>query len=112
MRNRLSAVSACPSVAFGSEGDTKVPAQHRSQARRRRRGVALVEFALIFLLLIALAVGLMEFGRVVWSYHTLVHATREGLRVAMIRGDRKPGVRWRGSIRYDFGRRKVPGYRS
>ena len=90
MRNPLGAMSACPSVAFGSQGDTKVPAQRRFQARRRQRGVALVEFALIFTLLIGLAVGLMEFGRIVWSYHTLVHATREGLRVAMIRGTENP----------------------
>ena len=90
MRTSPSAMPAFPEAAFETDRDIRVPAPARSEARRRQRGAALVEFALIFTLLIGLALGLMEFGRIVWSYHTLVHATREGLRVAMIRGTENP----------------------
>jgi Flp pilus assembly protein TadG len=49
-----------------------------------------VEFALIFLIFLLLAAGLVELGRGVWAYSTIAHATRQGVRFAMIRGSENP----------------------
>lgn len=50
-----------------------------------QRGSILVEFALTFLLLIALFSGAFEFGYVLFAYNTLVSAVREGARYASLR---------------------------
>jgi len=52
----------------------------------RRRGATVIEFSLVFIIFIILTLGLFEFGRLIWTFHTLTHAAREGLRVAMIQG--------------------------
>jgi Flp pilus assembly protein TadG len=44
----------------------------------------MVEFSLSFLVFLGLVVGLMEFGRGVWTYTTLSHAARRGARFAMV----------------------------
>lgn len=46
----------------------------------------MVEFALAFLLFLAVFLGTMEFGRAVWTYTTVTHAARQGARFAMVRG--------------------------
>jgi hypothetical protein len=46
----------------------------------------MIEFALTFLLFLALFVGLVEFGRAVWSYTTVAHCARQAARFAMVRG--------------------------
>jgi Flp pilus assembly protein TadG len=53
----------------------------------RRRGSTLVEFALIFPVLIALLIGIMEFGVLVNYKLRLANATREGARYAAIGKD-------------------------
>jgi Flp pilus assembly protein TadG len=54
----------------------------RSSARRpRSRGQSLVEFALVFPLFILLLAGMVDFGIGLFSYMTLVNATREGARL-------------------------------
>ncbi len=50
----------------------------------------MVEFAFVFLLFMSLIVLTIEGGRLVWSWVTLTHATREGARMAMVRGERNP----------------------
>lgn len=50
----------------------------------------MVEFSLCFLLFLGLVVGLMEFGRGVWTYTTLSHAARRGARFAMVHSNGNP----------------------
>jgi hypothetical protein len=52
------------------------------------RGAVVVEFALIFILLVLLLLGAVEFGRAWYVVHMLSSAAREGARVgAMLGGD-------------------------
>ena len=47
----------------------------------RQRGATIVEFSLVFLLFVVILVALMEFGRAMWTYAMIAHATRQaGLR--------------------------------
>ena len=57
--------------------------KRRSQGRRSR-GQSLVEFALIFPIIILLVVGFMEIGRAVFAYNTIANAARQGARVATV----------------------------
>jgi Flp pilus assembly protein TadG len=50
-----------------------------------QRGSVLIEFALTFLILIAVFSGAFEFGYVFFAYNTLVNAVREGSRYASLR---------------------------
>jgi Flp pilus assembly protein TadG len=51
---------------------------------KRRRGQALVEFALIVPMLLLLVMGVVEFGRAWNVYQTLTDAAREGARTAVL----------------------------
>ncbi len=53
---------------------------------RDTRGVAAVEFAFAFPILILLLVGTFDIGRTLWYTSTLDHAAREGARYASLRG--------------------------
>lgn len=55
---------------------------------RRRRWVAqsLVEFALVGPIFFLTVFGVIEAGRLVWTYHNVTNATREGSRFALVRG--------------------------
>ena len=48
--------------------------------RRRGRGQALVEFALVFPLLMLLVFALIDLGRVVYAHNAMAEAAREGAR--------------------------------
>lgn len=52
--------------------------------RQRQAGAAVVEFALVFILLLMLMAGLLEFGRALYQWNSSVEATRHGARVASI----------------------------
>lgn len=54
---------------------------------RNRRGSVLVEFVLITAILLFSIIGIMEFGRAVWTHNSLSHAAREGARWAIVRGN-------------------------
>ena len=54
--------------------------------RRRSRGQALVEFALIAPVFLVLVFAIIEGGRFVFFYEVLNNATREGARYAIIHG--------------------------
>ena len=56
----------------------------------RRRGAALVEFSLVFLLFVVVLVAMIEFGRGMWTYATIAHAARQGGRYCMVRGSFNP----------------------
>src|SRR5258708_2187353 len=59
----------------------------RSERRRRHQsGQAIVEGALVMLVFLTITFGLMDFGRMVWSYSQISHAAREATRYAMVRG--------------------------
>lgn len=51
---------------------------------KRRGGAALIEFALIIPVLLALVIGIMEFGWLVKNNLTVANAAREGARVASL----------------------------
>jgi Flp pilus assembly protein TadG len=57
-------------------------------ARRRRhgrsRGQSLVEFALVFPIMILLIAGFFEIGRAVFAFNTIANAARQGARVATV----------------------------
>jgi hypothetical protein len=55
-------------------------------SRRRSRGQALVEFALVAPLLFVLLFGIIEGGRLLLYYHSLNNAVREGTRYAIVHG--------------------------
>jgi Flp pilus assembly protein TadG len=54
--------------------------------RRRSRGQALVEFAIIIPIFLTLLMGIFDFGRVVWAQNSLASAAREGARFAIVHG--------------------------
>ncbi len=56
------------------------PRRARRFARGQRRGVALVEFAVVASLLFLLVVGMVEFGRLVMVQQFLINASRAGAR--------------------------------
>lgn len=61
-------------------------ASTRGRHTRRKRGQSLVEFALCSLLVVALMLGVVEFGRMVLAYTTISSAARIGVRFAMTHG--------------------------
>ncbi|MCL5429270.1 MAG: pilus assembly protein [Chloroflexi bacterium] len=54
--------------------------------KRKERGQNIVEFALTFPVLLAVIVGLFEFGRVVWVLSSVYTASREASRYALTFG--------------------------
>jgi hypothetical protein len=61
-------------------------------ARERERGTALVEFALVVLVLFLLIFGAIDFGRALYAYHFVANAAREGTRWASVRGSSWGGI--------------------
>ena len=58
----------------------------RSRRRRRSRGQALAEFALVAPWFFMLLFGIIEAGRFIFYYEMLNNATREGARYAIVNG--------------------------
>jgi len=58
----------------------------RPRGRRgdRGRGQSLVEFSLVFPLIVLLVVAFLEVGRVVYAYNTIANAARQAARVAAV----------------------------
>ena len=54
--------------------------------RRKTRGQAMVEFALVAPMFFLLLFAIIEAGRFIFYYETLNHATREGARYAIVNG--------------------------
>lgn len=70
------------SPLFIPSGDAGI----RSPGRRRRRGAATVEFAVIAPVLFLLVLGLIEFSRAFMVIHLLTDAARQGCRTAVVGG--------------------------
>ena len=56
----------------------------RHTAPARQRGAALIEFALVAMIFIVLLLGILEFGRVMFTWNSAVEATRRGARLAVV----------------------------
>lgn len=54
--------------------------------RHRRRGQALVEFAIVFPIFLLMLLSTIEFGRYVYTVQVLNNAAREGARYAIVHG--------------------------
>jgi Flp pilus assembly protein TadG len=54
--------------------------------KRSRRGVAMMEFAIVLPVFLLMIIGMIEFGRAVMIHQILVNAAREGARAAVIPG--------------------------
>lgn len=55
---------------------------------RRRVAGAAVEFALLLPVVLALIVGLIETGRLIWTWNVLEYAAQEGARCAVVDANR------------------------
>ena len=58
--------------------------RQRSRRNRRAAGQSLVEFALVFPVLIVLLIAIFDLGRLVFAYNNITNAAREGARVGII----------------------------
>ncbi|MGQ9824605.1 MAG: TadE/TadG family type IV pilus assembly protein [Desulfotomaculales bacterium] len=56
----------------------------RGKAKRREKGQALVELALLLPVLLLLLGGIVEFGRIFHAYLVITSASREGVRSAVV----------------------------
>src|SRR5262245_9929237 len=55
-----------------------------SLCKNRQHGQTLVEFALVVLIFLGIVFGILEFSRALWTYNTIVQATRAGARFAVV----------------------------
>lgn len=55
-----------------------------AKRRRREGGQALLEFALVFPVIVLVLISFLEIGRAVNDYNTLTNAARQGARVAAV----------------------------
>jgi Flp pilus assembly protein TadG len=55
-------------------------------AHRHERGSSLVEFALIFILLMIILLGIMSFSHALYAYHFVDHAAKSATRWAVVNG--------------------------
>ena len=60
----------------------RLPCFHPS--RKRQRGAAAVEFALVAIVFFMLLIGIVEMGRVLFTWNAAAEATRYGARVAVV----------------------------
>ena len=71
-------------VTAGS--DSKPSLGRARQGRGSQRGSTLVEFAFAMTILLSLMMGIIEFGRFLYTYHFLSDVARDGTRYASVRG--------------------------
>ena len=76
------------------ERGTGTVARARGTARRavRQRGAAAVEFALLLPVVMALLMGTLEMGLILYDKAVLTNATREGARTGIVLRNPKPTV--------------------
>jgi Flp pilus assembly protein TadG len=61
-----------------------ITGRRSARTTSRRRGQAMVEFALTIPIFLLLLVALFDLGRAVFAYNTLTNAAREGARMAIV----------------------------
>ena len=64
-------------------------------SRRRERGAALLEAAIVVPIILLISVGIFEFGRAYQTWQVLTNAAREGARLAIISGSTDTDVETR-----------------
>jgi len=64
-------------------------------SRRRERGAALLEAAIVVPIILLISVGIFEFGRAYQTWQVLTNASREGARLAVLDGPTDADVRAR-----------------
>src|SRR5205823_1133660 len=74
-------------------GVPRVGRPRRRPSCRDRRGVAMVEFALVFPLLLLLVFGIIEFGQTLSAQQMIINGAREGARSAILPGATNAQVR-------------------
>jgi hypothetical protein len=57
-----------------------------NKQRTRTRGNSVLEFTLVGIPLIFILIGTFEMSRGMWSYHTLAHAVKSGVRYSVVHG--------------------------
>lgn len=67
-----------------------IPNPSGPHPKSHRRGATMVEFSLGFIIFLIVLLGIMEFGRAVWTYTTVAHAAKQATRYAIIRGTAIP----------------------
>jgi Flp pilus assembly protein TadG len=65
---------------------TATPRRRGARVARDDRGANLVEFALLSIPFLAVTLGLVDGGRVIFAYSALAHGTREAARKAIVSG--------------------------
>ena len=58
----------------------------RRRTRARTRGQAMVEFAIVLPVFLAMLLGIVDFGRVIWATNSLSNAAAEAARFAIVHG--------------------------
>ncbi len=76
----------CSTPAMSNRG------ANRRTRRRRSGGQSLVEFALVVPIFLAVLFGIIDFGWLLYSRVTLINATREGARAAIVMGDNPTAI--------------------
>lgn len=61
-------------------------------SQRRQRGAAAVEFALVAIVFFMLLIGIVEMGRVLFTWNATAEATRYGARVAVVCPKNDPAI--------------------
>jgi Flp pilus assembly protein TadG len=59
----------------------------RGQRLSGEKGSTLVEFAFVFMLLMAMLLGIVDFGRALYAYHFISGAARQAARWAIVNGN-------------------------
>jgi Flp pilus assembly protein TadG len=65
-------------------GTQSLPNRFRGRPQQGQRGAAIVEFALVALIFLTLLIGVMEFGRWLFTLNAAGEATRLGARLAVV----------------------------
>jgi Flp pilus assembly protein TadG len=63
---------------------TRTPVRRFVETRRRQRGAGAVEFALVAIVFFSLLLGIVDFGRWLFTMNAASEATRLGARVAVV----------------------------
>ncbi len=63
---------------------TKPRARPRGPGTEQEKGQTLVEFAFVVILFLTVLFAIVEFGRALWTWNTIVQATRAGARFAVV----------------------------
>lgn len=69
---------------------TTLSPQRTGTRNRGRRGAAVVEFGLAFILFLTLVVSLFDFGRLAWTYTAVHYASRQAARFTTVRSKGNP----------------------